>query len=265
MNSWPRRAVQGLAAMKHLSKAVALLLALSLAAPRAAQAHGDAGLVIFDIFLNVLAIGVEAAMLEEHARAAPPESYQQHTDEDWPPPRWSPPRQTHPRHQARQGLLMSFGVGGGSLYVSQPDAGRIGAFSANFRLGYGFSDRFQLFGDASFDAATYPSGQDIASWTLSMRGQTVLIGDREGNGLNINAGVGLGAVSRSYGHDYASESSPTGLALVGGISYDARLSHFFSLSPEFFVTWHAIPNRPGLAQDIASSYGLRLNFLWYIF
>jgi hypothetical protein len=252
--------------MKHLPRAVALLLALSLAAPRAARAHGDEGLVLFDIFLNVLALGVEVAILEEQAKAAPRESYQQQSpDDDWPPPRWTPPRRAHPRHEARQGLLMSFGLGGGSLFISQPDTGRTGAFDFNLRLGYGFSDRFQLFGDASFDAATFRSGQDIASWTLTMRGQTVLIGDREGNGLNLNAGVGLGGVSRSYGGRYATESSPTGLALVGGLSYDARVSHFFSLSPEFFVTWHAIPNRPGLAQDVASSYGLRLNFLWYLF
>ncbi|HEX9579032.1 MAG TPA: hypothetical protein VF993_14865 [Myxococcales bacterium] len=252
--------------MKHLPKAMALLLAVSLAAPRAAQAHGgDTGLIIFDIFLNVLALGVEAAALEEHAAAAPRESWQQRADDDWPPPRWAPPRIVHPRHDARQGLLLSFGLGGGSLFISQPDAGRTGAFDLNFRLGYGFSDRFQLFGDATFDGATYPNGQDIASWTMTMRGQTVLIGDRAGNGLNLNAGVGLGGVTRSYGNSYNSVSSPTGLALVGGISYDARLSHFFSLSPEFYVTWHAIPNRAGLAQDVATSYGLRLNFLWYIF
>src|SRR5205085_4294686 len=129
----------------------------------------------------------EVAALEEmqHPPPAPRESYQQRTDEDdWPPPRWAPARVKRPRHDARQGLLMSFGLGGGSLFVSQPDTGRTGAFNVDFRLGYGFSDRFQLFGDASFDAATYPSGQDIASWTLSMRGQTVLIGDRQGNGLN---------------------------------------------------------------------------------
>src|SRR2546428_8680178 len=83
-------------AMKHLSKVLALVLALSLAAPRAAQAHDDTGLVIFDIFLNVLALGIQAAALEEH-HAAPPASYEQRTDEDWPPPRWAPPRVTHPK------------------------------------------------------------------------------------------------------------------------------------------------------------------------
>src|SRR5439155_1574805 len=82
--------------------------ALALGAPTAAQAHDATGLVIFDIFLNVLALGIQAAALEEH-HAAPPASYEQRTDEDWPPPRWASPRVTHPKHQARQGLLMSFG------------------------------------------------------------------------------------------------------------------------------------------------------------
>jgi hypothetical protein len=246
--------------MKHLSIAIALLLAVS---PRAAQAHDDTGLVLFDIFLNMIAIGVEAAVLQDSAQPVEDSFHQhyEHADEEWPPPRWSRPARR--QHDARQGLLMSFGLGGGSLFLSQSDAGRAGAFDLNFRLGYGFSDRFQLFGDITFDAATYPSGRDIASWTLTMRGQTVLIGDRAGNGLNLNAGVGLGGVS--YGRCCDSTNSPTGLAVVGGLSYDARVSRNFALSPELFISWHAIPNRPGLAQDIASSYGLRLNFLWYVY
>ena len=255
--------------MKHLPRAIAFALALCLALPRAAQAHDDTALVLFDVFLNLLAIGVQAAALEEqHARppSQPPEDsflQQRYPDDEWPPPRWSS-RPTRPRHDARQGLLMSFGIGGGSLFLSQSDGGRTGAFDLDFRLGYGFSDRFQLFGDVSVDAATYPSGADIASWTATMRGQTVLIGDRQGNGLNLNAGVGLGGISKSYNRCCQS-SSPTGLALVGGVSYDARLSPLFSLSPEFFVTWHAVPNPAPFPQDIATSYGLRLNFLWYIY
>ena len=71
----------------------------------------------------------------------------------------------------------------------------------------------------------------------------------------------------SYSSDSGSfdqQSSPTGLALAGGISYDARISPWFALSPEFFYTWHAIPNGPGIPQDVASVYGLRVNFLWYL-
>src|SRR5689334_4269431 len=48
---------------------------------------------------------------------------------------------------ARQGLLLSFGLGGGSLYLSDRGPGRIGAADIDFRLGYGFSDRFQMFMD----------------------------------------------------------------------------------------------------------------------
>jgi hypothetical protein len=158
---------------------------------------------------------------------------------------------------------MAFGLGGGSLYSSRPGDGRTGAFDLSMRLGYGFSDRFQLFGDLSLDAATYADRRQLASWTATMRGQTVLLGDREGNGLNLNLGVGLGGLTRSL--DGMQESnSPSGLALVGGLSYDARLGPFFSLSPEFFVHWHAVPNRPGQANDVASAYGLRINFLWYL-
>ena len=42
------------------------------------------------------------------------------------------------------------------------------------------------------------------------------------------------------------------------------LAEFFALEPEFFVNWHAIPNPPGFAQDVASTYGLRMNLTWYL-
>jgi len=174
-----------------------------------------------------------------------------------------------PRHrvlrvpQARQGMLISFGLGGGSMWDSSFQTNqRAGAFDFNFRLGYGFSDRFQMFMDLSADAGTHPSGVDLASWTLTFRGQTVLIGDRAGNGLNLNFGAGIGGMTyNSNSCCYGQTSSPTGFALAGGISYDARVSLWFALSPEFFYTWHEIPDG---YSDVATFYGLRLNFLWYL-
>src|SRR4029077_11338121 len=106
-------------------------------------------------------------------------------------------------------------------------------------------------------------GDDVGSWTWTVRGQTVLVGDRAGNGLNVNFGIGFGGVTYNAGY-YNRDNSPTGLALAGGISYDARLSPWFSLSPEFFGTWHQVPNGSGYPQDVASIYGLRINFLWYL-
>src|SRR5207302_9929896 len=160
---------------------------------------------------------------------------------------WGRPRR---QPQAREGLLVSFGLGGGSAYLSSEGSGRVGVFDGNFRLGYGFSDRFQLFMDFSGDSGRYPNSPEFASWTFTLRGQTVLIGDRAGNGLNINAGVGVGGVD--YYGDYccSTYSSVTGLALAGGISYDARLTPWFSLSPEFFVNWHDIPNGTPYANDV---------------
>jgi hypothetical protein len=257
--------------MKTVHKALAAALAVSLAAGAArASGHGgggDTGLVILDLFLDLVTLGVEVAALDAEATRAPPppEAYKQRAPDDDPPPGWRAPRQ---RFQAREGLLISFGLGGGSLYASSESPGRTGAFDLDFRLGYGFSDRFQFFMDAALDAASYPNGvygsNDIASWTFTFRGQTVLIGDRAGNGLNLNFGVGLGGLTRNSG--YADQtSSATGLALAGGLSYDARVSPWFSLSPEFFYTWHEIPvgyGAPG--HDVASIYGLRVNFLWYL-
>ncbi len=164
---------------------------------------------------------------------------------------------------ARQGLLLSFGLGGGSAYLSNENAGRTGVFDFDFRLGYGFSDRFQLFMDFGGDAGHYPQRPDFYSWTFTIRGQTVLIGDRAGNGLNLNAGVGIGGVDYTDSYYYGYSSS-TGFAAAGGISYDARITPWFAISPEFFVNWHEIPNSGPYANDVSSVFGGRLNFLWYL-
>ena len=167
------------------------------------------------------------------------------------------------RPQARQGLLLSVGLGGGSLYLSNEGRSRIGAADLDFRLGYGFSDRFQMFMDLNADAGTTYAGNSVGSWTWTMRGQTLLVGDRAGNGLNVNFGVGFGGLTSNSSFGDRS-SGPTGLALAGGISYDARITPWCSFSPEFFVTWHQVPNAPGYADDVSSVYGVRLNLLWYL-
>jgi hypothetical protein len=176
-------------------------------------------------------------------------------------PRYSPDYGRRYEPDARQGLLLSFGMGGGSLYLSNEGPGRFGAFDVDFRLGYGFSDRFQLFMDFNSDVASNNYGDTVGSWTWTVRGQTVLVGDRAGNGLNVNFGAGFGGITYDT---YYRSSSPVGLALAGGLSYDARVTPWFAISPELFVTWHQIPNVPGIADDASSIYGARINFLWYL-
>ncbi len=176
-------------------------------------------------------------------------------------PRYSPEYGRRSEPDARQGLLLSFGLGGGSLYLSNEGPGRLGAADLDFRIGYGFSDRFQMFMDFNTDVAGNQFGNSVASWTWTLRGQTVLAGDRAGNGLNLNFGGGFGGLT--YDRGYRS-SSPIGFALAGGVSYDARLTPWFALSPEFFVTWHQVPNVPGFPDDVSSIYGVRLNLLWYL-
>ena len=253
--------------MKPALPALALLLAslplraeetrpLSHRSAGPSSVSDDSGLVLFDLFLDTVAIGMQAAAMESAAVPPPREAgYAQRAPDGFRPYR----RQM----DARQGLLLSFGLGGGSAYLSNQGAGRTGAFDLEFRLGYGFSDRFQLFMDFAVDAGRYPQSSDFASWTFTIRGQTVLIGDRAGNGLNLNAGIGVGGVDYNNGY-YTNYSTSTGLALAGGLSYDARITPWFALSPELFVNWHEIPNVPGFANDVSSAWGLRLNFLWYL-
>ena len=176
------------------------------------------------------------------------------------------PRYYEPRYrpQARQGLLLSLGAGGGSLYLSPEGPGRFGATDVDFRIGYGFSDQFQTFMEFNTDMGSNYYGDRIGSWSATLRGQLLLIGDRAGNGLNVNFGAGFGGLTYDpavYGdRPYA----PTGFALAGGLSYDARIAPNMALSPEFFFTWHEIPNFPGTPDDVSSIYGIRLNLLWYL-
>ena len=248
---------------------------------RVRSSGGDGALFALDLIVNLFSLAADVALLEDSfPRAAPAQgealavrSYDPEPDDsEDPPPSWRDRRRGR-RHDARHGFLFSFGVGGSGLRAS-PDR-TTGAFDFGLRMGYGFNDRFQFFGDFSLDGAQYADGRTVSSWTLTARGQTVLIGDRDGNGLNLNAGFGLGGVSRGianscdggYGgcYDSGQASSPTGLALAGGLSYDARIGRSFSLSPEFFATWHQVPNGAGRANDIASAVGVRINFLWYLY
>ena len=63
--------------MKHLGKSTAVALVLALAVPRAAQAHDETGLVLFDIFLNLFAVGVQVAALEQATHSPPPDALPQ--------------------------------------------------------------------------------------------------------------------------------------------------------------------------------------------
>jgi hypothetical protein len=266
--------------MRTANRVLTLLLAISLGAraegSKGSSSHGggggghsggsDTGLVLLDLFLNLVWLGAEAAAWESVVASAPPppDGYQQHlpsgSEED--PGYWRPRRHA----QAREGLLLSFGLGGGSMFISSQNPRRTGAFDIDFRLGYGFSDRFQFFMDMDVGAASYRNSlygsDEVTSWAFTFRGQTVLIGDRRGNGLNLNLGIGLGGVTRNSG--YADQYTwPSGIALAGGLSYDVRVTPWFSLSPELFYTWHEVPNDPN-SRDVASVYGMRLNFLWYL-
>ncbi len=248
------------------------------------------GQIAVDLFANFVALAAEVAVLDGVMSSAPvateaePLADARQPDEDrrdmaarprdsrdsYDQPRYVQRRSR--RRDARQGFLFSFGLGGSGLHIS-PQQGA-GAFDFDLRMGYGFSDRFQLFGDLAVDSGQYHDGTSVSSWTFTARGQTVLIGDRDGNGLNINAGIGLGGLSRStcggycydsYGNVYdQSQSSPTGLAAGAGLSYDARLGQSFRLSPEFFFNWHQVPRDNGRPSEIATAVGFRLNFLWYV-
>lgn len=175
-----------------------------------------------------------------------------------------------PPGDARQGLILGIGFGGASQFTSIPGYGRAAATDLALRIGYGFSDRFQFFVDADWAHARYAGMTDTTNWMLTLRGQTVLIGDRRGNGLSLNAGIGLGDFGQGWGRMGRAgwgdpgwdTGSPLGFVVAGGLAYDARIGRFLAISPELFASWHALPNAGGDPNDIVTELGLRLNLTW---
>jgi hypothetical protein len=231
---------------------------------------GSTGSPLGDVFLNLLGLGIYAAAMNDRL-----EAQHEMVQDSWVhaverrrdggdglAQRGYAPY-SRPRRDAREGFLFSFGVGGGAVRFSDPQYKGTGALNFGLRMGYGFSDRFQLFGDFSADAAFYPQGREVTNWLVTLRGQTVLIGDTLGNGLNLNLGFGLGGITINNVAGVADYSSGAAPALVAGLSYDARVGRHFALSPELYLSWHPVPNGAGLPDDNLWSSGLRLNFLWY--
>jgi hypothetical protein len=234
---------------------------------------GSTGSPVADVFLNLLALGVYASAMNDHL-----EAQQEMLEDSWVhaverkgdggnrssgfEQRGYNPYRVH--HDAREGFLFSFGVGGGAVRYSDPQYRGGGALNFGLRLGYGFSDRFQLFGDFSADEAFYPGSRNVTNWLVTLRGQTVLIGDTLGNGLNLNLGFGIAGITiNSNTCCYADYSLGAAPAVVAGLSYDARVGRWFALSPELYLSWHPVPNGYGVPDDNFWSAGLRLNFLWY--
>jgi hypothetical protein len=222
------------------------------------------GHLVPDLFLGLFALGAQIAAIheiEEHQQQQNPPVAERTEPLGQYSPGWHDMNAYRRKHDAREGFLFSFGIGGGQMRLS--GQGKTGAVDLGLRMGYGFSDRFQLFGDLSADVGQFRANEDATSWILSLRGQTVLIGDRDGNGLNLNLGVGIGGFSINYRDFEAESTSPAAFALVSGLSYDARVGQQFALSPELYFNWHLVPNGPGFPSDNLYTVGLRLNFLWY--
>ncbi len=179
-----------------------------------------------------------------------------------PPPGYRPRRRVVVNHKrdAREGPIFGFGLGGVQQYLS--GAGHSGAFDTNLRFGYGFSDRFQLLFDLGGSEPPQDSYQTISMWHFRVHGQTVLAGDRRGNGLNVNFGIGVGGVN-TEGYGNVHDGNTVGFTFGGGLSYELRLTPHFALAPEIFAAWQQAPNGYNLPLDIAWQYGARLNFLWY--
>ncbi len=135
------------------------------------------------------------------------------------------PLQAQARPQTREGFFIGFGLGWGSLGCSECDGEREAGLSGYFKLGGAVNEQLLL-------------GFETNGWTKEEDGVTLSQGNgsavayfypQPNSGFFIKGGLGLSTLDlevSGWGSD-----SETGLGLVGGVGYDARVGRNFSLSP----------------------------------
>jgi hypothetical protein len=129
--------------------------------------------------------------------------------------------------QTREGFWINFGFGYGSLGCEDCDD-RVSGTTAHLRMGGTLSQRLLLGGEINAWA------KEEGNVTLSVANITpVLIFYPDANGgFYLKGGLGLAAVELEVGRFSGEE---TGVGLLLGLGYDARVGRNFALTPFFDI------------------------------
>jgi hypothetical protein len=175
---------------------------------------------------------------------------------------------THPHD--RNGFMIGFGVGGGSLGFEDDDS-REGSVTANFRIGYavrpdlvihletnGWAKQFdnEFVGFAG-DGVT-PLFGDVT--TTSSNAVAAVTYHPPGSGLFLRGGLGfanVGVEVKTLGVKISDDEN--GLALLGALGYEWRLTKMFALAPQLEFTYQSLDT---LGSSTLVAGGLGFNWYW---
>lgn len=171
----------------------------------------------------------------------------------------------------RQGLVLGFGIGGGSGQVSWSDGGfseasdREGGFGGNVRVGYAFSPELMLgFEGASWTRTfTNEGGLDFPdvdeTWTLSAS-TVALTWFPNGGGFFLRGGIGGGTTEVKFTRgDLEVKGHDSGFGGLLAFGYEWRLTRRFAMGPE--LTFGGMTLDDGWKANFTN---LTLGFNWYL-
>ena len=157
----------------------------------------------------------------------------------------------------RNGFMIGFGVGGGSLGIQDGDE-REGAGIGDFRIGYAVRPDLVLAFEGDGWTKQFTSGLGDVTWTFST-GTAALTWFPGAGGGYLRGGVGVGVASaelKTGGLTISDDESGVGVAAAAG--YEWRLTRKFALGPQAEFFWMDL-DQLGSANMIGGS----LNFDWY--
>ena len=170
---------------------------------------------------------------------------------------------------ARHGLILGFGVGGGSGQVSWSEdnvttsSGRDGGFGGDIRVGYAFSPELALAFEGASWTRTFTSehfsGSFDETWTLSV-GTVALTWYPNGGGFYLRGGIGGGNTEVKFSQDNLEiKGHESGFGGLVGVGYEWRLARRFALGPE--LTFGGMSLDHGWKANFTN---LTLGFNWYL-
>jgi hypothetical protein len=180
-----------------------------------------------------------------------------------------------PWPHARHGLILGFGVGGGSGQVKWSGeaadgsdvsfaSDREGGFGGNIRIGYAFSPELTLAFDGGSWTRTF-SGEDVflesydETWTLSV-GTAALTWYPNGGGFYLRGGIGGGNTEVKLTQDHLEiKGHENGFGALFGLGYEWRLARRFALGPA--LTFGGMSLDHGWSANFTN---LTLEFNWYL-
>jgi len=163
---------------------------------------------------------------------------------------------THP--PTRNGFMIGFGLGGGSLTVENADK-REGGLAVNFRIGYSVRQDLVLHFEGSDWSRSFDEAGGNVTWNFSV-GTAALTWFPGNNGFFVRGGVGFATASAELERDNLHISSDeNGLGLLAAAGYEWRLSRKFALGPQVEYVYEDLDS---LGSSNAVNGALAFNWYW---